>query len=211
MIYRSQLKTEEIFLEEIILISDFTLHFNDIKFNANKIYEEFEDFYNHLNYVYKIEIQKKIDFIKYEGNFSDEENIKLEIERLEKLKETNNNIFYDINFTFVDMNRIEIILQKNKLVTKRKKLEFERNYTENIPENRKYRLDVDIKAIKHEEEILLEKFTEFKQNSQIIDDLYITFKNTEEVELIKNAYKKGKISRCWTIFCCNKKSIEHLQ
>ena len=214
-IKRSQNKTEQIFLEEIIFISDFTLHFSNIRFNADKIYEDFEDFYNHLNNVYKVEIQKKIDKINQKDKSLQENEIKLELERLEQLKENNNNIFYDINFTFVDMDRIETIFKKNKLVIKRKKLEFEfekleKDFDENITKNRKYRLDLDIRNVKKEEERLLEEYLKFKKNFQIIDDVYVTFKNTEEVEIIKNAYKKGKISRCCTIFCCNRISIKHL-
>jgi hypothetical protein len=214
----SQNTTEKIFKEEIIQISDFTLHFSNLEFKADKIYEEFENIYCHLNEVYKVEIKNRMRKI-YETDKSislsttktiEGNKTLLELERLENLRKNNNNIFYDINFTFVDMNRIDIIIQKNKLVTNRKKLEFERNYNECITENRKYKLDQEINQIKSEEEKLLEDYLKFKENSQKIDDVYITFKNTEEVELIKNAYKKGIFTRCCIIICCNKKSIKHL-
>jgi hypothetical protein len=181
-----------------------------MQFNIDKIYDDFEILYNHLRNVYKIEIEKKLEKVKKRGKDIDEKDVLLEIERLEKLKENNEDIFYDINYSFLDNRRINIILEKNQLVNERKKIEFEKNYSENIPEAKIKELEANIEDIKLEEEKLLNEFKESKKNFGKIDDIYITFKNTEEASVIKNAYKIGKISRCCKIMCCNRKSIQYL-
>ena len=132
------------------------------------------------------------------------------MERLEKLKESNENILYDINYTFVDQKRINILLKKNQLVSKRKKIEFEKNNTENIGEYKLKELEVIIEDFKFDEEKLLNEFKKSQKNFEKIDDIYVTFKTTEEPYIFQNAYKRGIMSRCCTIFCCNRKSIEHL-
>lgn len=181
-----------------------------MNFDSIKILEDIEDFYCHLIEVYNIEMDKKYIKTKKRNKGIDEKDVLIELERLEKLKKDNINIIYDINYTFVNNIRINIILKKNRLVTQRKKYELEKNL-ENIKEDKKREIEIRIEDIKFEEEKLNEEYIKSKLNMSKIDDIYVTFKSTEDVEIIKKAYRLGICTRFWRIFCCNKQSIDHLQ
>lgn len=210
IINKSQADTEEIFKEDITLISDYSLHFQNMQFDSDKIYENFEDFYSHLQLVYKIELENKIKEIEKRELNIEEKKVLLELERLKKIKENCDDIFYDINYTFVNNNRIQITLKKKQLVERRKKFEFELYNIENLDELKKKELEIIIEDLKSTEERLLEDYKKSESNLEKVDDIFVTFKSTEQVEILKNAYKKTKLGRCCTIFCCNRKSIEHL-
>ena len=119
-ISRSQKVSEEIFKEEIIMISDFTLHFQNMNFESKKITVDLENFFYHLVDVYKIEIDKKYQKVKRNEDRIEKNEVLKELERLEYLIKNPFNILYDINYTFVDQIGISIILEKNSISSKRK-------------------------------------------------------------------------------------------
>lgn len=43
-----------------------------------------------------------------------------------------------------------------------------------------------------------------------VNDILVTFLEPRYATFIYNSYNKTKCSRCWTIFCCNYRSIKHL-
>lgn len=68
----------------------------------------------------------------------------------------------------------------------------------------------DLKEIFLRIQKLDEKYLNSKKTNEIINDVYITFYNTDQCEEIKKAYKKSQFYRFCLWCCCSEKRIKHL-
>jgi len=210
-ISKSQTTTEEKFREDYLKISNFTLHFANLELKGDNFYEELNLFQSHIKSVYDKQIEIKLDKIKNGLNLSDINiNREEEAKKLEKEMKNRESIIYDINYTLVNQNKLDIILEKNNLFGERMKLEYQ---AEKVKEQNKddfNKINSDIFKLKKKENDLDQKYLANKNNFTKIDDIYITFYNSEDCEIIRQAYDRSKFSRCCTIFCCNRKKIQYL-
>jgi len=143
-------------------------------------------------------------------SYSEIDDRKAEAERLGLNIKNNENIIYDINYPLVDQTKLDIILKKNDLSGERIKLQYQAKIERNQNKDKYEKLNEQVMKKKKIEAELDEEYIRNINSFGKIDDIYITFYNTEDCEVIRNAYNKSAFKRCCTIFCCNRKKIKHL-
>ena len=212
IISKSQEITEQKFTEDFLKISNFTLHFSDVGLDGTRFNEELESFYNHLKSVYDIELEKKIEKLQDPMNLSypQIDDRKAEAERLDQSKKAKENIIYDINYPLVNQTKLDIVLKKNILHGERIKLQYHIEKEKNRNKEKYEILNQEFMKTKQKEAELDEEYIRNINSFIKIDDIYVTFYNTEDCEVIRSAYSKSSFNRCCTIFCCNRKKIKYL-
>jgi hypothetical protein len=114
----------------------------------------------------------------------------------------NFNDFFDIekeNENIINSNENEILKIKEKpKIPKKNKIEY-------------LKIIYDLKKTKSDLTEIIKKIKNLGDKSkQNINDIFVTFLEPRYASFIYNTYNKSRLSRFWTIFCCNYKSIKHL-
>lgn len=222
-IIRNNIKlAEKIQDEKQISIRNYTSHLKSANFLKTKIYENLNDLIKHLNKVFDIEAKKqgfkeprKIRDNKNLKKFGfDESTKKLNLILLEK------GIIYDINYPFINPKLLENVNYLNRKKVERNFISrkiIEENNNKNLEEKK-----LEEKSIKNFEEKLEKISNEIKKTEklldtiddkremQILNDIFITFRNQKIAYLINSAYDKGKCTRFFYILCCQYNKIKHL-
>jgi len=199
--------------ENYILISNYTLHLNEASFDSKNINGEFNQLLKHFSKVLKLEAEnegytniKEMKDNKYikKNNFEDASQ-KLDKYWIEK------NIVYDLNYSYINSNKLNDIKYLNNLKVKKKRLGVKilnNNSESNIKDNG---------ILEKKQQNLSKKITELEKKIELsyylltnIDDIFITFRNQIFAHLIKSAYNKSKFTRCCYFICCRGNKIKHL-
>jgi hypothetical protein len=176
------------------------------------------------------------EFIHYKGKLKKLEKInkigykKIENKKKKEKKEENeelNNNQYDFN----DFNIDDINLDNFDDFFNSEKDNKNENYNENIinpseneiikpkekpkiPKKNKIeyiKIIYDLRKTKSEITEIIKKIKNLSDRSdEKINDIFVTFLEPRYASFIYKSYNKSRLSRCWTIFCCNYKSIKHL-
>ncbi len=184
-----------------------------MELDGENLNQELEFFYSHLKTVYDINLGEQIKNLGNRNSRSYEIDPNKRIEEVNRLKnnlKSKENIIYDINYTFVDQNKLDIILEKNDLQGKKVKLQHEIQLQKDMDKDKYEELTKQLSDLKKDEVCLEEQYLNDKNNFKKIDDVYVTFYNTEDCEIIRSSYNKSNLNRCCKILCCNRKKIQHL-
>lgn len=180
----AQQRTNKFFKENVIEISDYTIHFKDMKFHHDTFYIELDTFMKHLYDIKKIEIPK------------DEEN----------------DFIYDVNFPVLTDSKLDKILERNKINEKinnlrQDLLKNEKSYSIEKLE----KLTKKLSKLKDKEENLRMIIVDSQlTNLEIINDIFVTFTTQKIKNKLAESYKRGCCKRCCLIFCCQFHKIKHL-
>lgn len=180
----AQRRLEKYFKENVIEISDYTLHFKDLNFNQTAIKQELNSFLSHL----------------YNVNL------------VENPEDKDEDIIYDIVYPVVTDKKLDLIIDKNKLMEKIKikKTDLEVNQKDYTSEKIE-KIRTEIAKLREEEEKIRHDIVQSnKTEMKIVNDVYVTFTKQETRDRINAGYKKGCCTRCCLICCCQRHRIQHL-
>jgi hypothetical protein len=179
----SQRNTERYFKENVVSLSDYTIHFQDLDIDQDKIYPELDNF---LKHIYKV---AKVEYPQF-----------------------NENLIYDINYPVITNHKLDLILEKNNLtqyinVKRTEIMKNENTYSVSKLEKLKKNLAI----MREKEKDLREKIEKYNvEKMKKVNDLYITFTSQSYRNKIIKAYNRGCCTRCCIICCCRTKTIKHL-
>lgn len=181
----SQTKNQKYFKENVIQISHFSLHFNNLGLKQERINHELSDFIIHLNNVFKNELPKEAG---------------------------TEQLIYEFTHPILTDHKLDLVLDKNKTVERmnnyRKDLELNEQFYNT------YKIERIRKQINklHEREKQLEKEIEKSNMIELktVNDAYVTFSKQHYKETIYKVYNRNKCKRCCLFCSCMGYRIRHL-
>jgi hypothetical protein len=180
----AQQRTNKFFKENVIEISDYTIHFKDLKFHHDTFYQELDSFMKHL----------------------------YEIKKLEIPKDDENDFIYDVNFPVLTDSKLDKILERNKINEEINNLRLDLQKNEkNYSVKKLEKLTKQLSKLKDKEENLRMMIVDSQlTNLETINDIYVTFTSQKIKNKLAESYKRGCCKRCCIIFCCQFYRIKHL-
>ncbi len=179
----AQRRAERYYKENVVSLSDYTINFQDLNIDQDKIYSELDNFLKHIYKVAKIENPQ-----------------------------FNENMIYDINYPVITNHKLDLILEKNNLTQyiNAKKTEINKN-EKKYSASKLEKLNKNLALMREKEETLRDKIEKYNvEHLKKVNDLYITFTSQSYKNKIIKAYNRGCCTRCCIIFCCMTKTIKHL-